>query len=410
LIRGSVAVVLALSLHTGAAAAGAAGTRPAGEAPVVRVAILGLFAPRRLEVAAAGGDVLVPVLVAADGREQRLEPRRRVALGCGGAAPVMLRDAGRRRPAARIRLRAAAGGPLLVGIPGRLEPRPYAGRLEVGEARGSCRPINQVPLEHYVAAVTCREIRGAPDAALRAQAVVVRTWALGQRGRHRAAGADFCDTTHCQLYQGAAACDRTQRRALAEVRGRALWAGDQLARVAYASTCGGHTAPAGAIWGPAADRPHLRGVVDRDPERGGERALCAGSPHFRWRLMLGRDAVCAALAEQRPALGGADCRIEVVRRAAGGWVERLRISGQVELTLSGERFHLLMGRRFGWGEFKSANFTIRRRGGLLSFSGRGLGHGVGLCQHGAMKLARRGADHRAILQHYFPGTRLGGLP
>ncbi len=410
MIRGAVALAIALSFNAAPAAAGAEGGRPASPAPEVRVEILGLFSPRRLEVVAAGGAKLTPVLVAADGREQRLAPRRSVALGCGGAAPVVLRGAGRPRQAARIRLDTAGRGPLLVGIPGRLQPRPYAGRLEVGEARGRCRPVNQVPLEHYVAAVTCGEIRAAPAAALRAQAVVVRTWALGHRGRHRDARADFCDTTHCQLYQGAAACDRDQRRALAAVRGRILWAGDHLARVAYASTCGGHTAAAAAIWGPAADRPQLRGVADRDPDGGGERALCAGSPHFRWRLALECNAVCAALAEHHPALGGGDCRIEVLGRSAGGWVERLRVRGQVEWELSGERFHLLLGRRFGWGKFKSANFTIRRRGAVLSFSGRGLGHGVGLCQHGAMELARRGADYGAILQHYFPGTRLGGLP
>jgi stage II sporulation protein D len=69
-----------------------------------------------------------------------------------------------------------------------------------------------------------------------------------------------------------------------------------------------------------------------------------------------------------------------------------------------------MGRLRGWGAFKSANFVIEQQGGQLVFMGRGMGHGVGMCQHGAMGLARCGKDYRAILEHYFPGTRVGAIP
>jgi stage II sporulation protein D len=90
-------------------------------------------------------------------------------------------------------------------------------------------------------------------------------------------------------------------------------------------------------------------------------------------------------------------------------VERVRLDGTGR-TLTGEQLRLALGRVLGWSVVKSARFTVERRGGQLQFAGTGFGHGVGLCEAGAAELARSGADHRAILRHYFPGTEIAPRP
>jgi stage II sporulation protein D len=69
-----------------------------------------------------------------------------------------------------------------------------------------------------------------------------------------------------------------------------------------------------------------------------------------------------------------------------------------------------MGRAFGWGKFKSARFWVETGGKRVVFHGRGLGHGVGMCQYGALGMAKAGKDYRVILEHYYPGTELKQWP
>jgi len=102
-------------------------------------------------------------------------------------------------------------------------------------------------------------------------------------------------------------------------------------------------------------------------------------------------------------------RIE--KTAPSGWVRSLvlNLAGGGESEVSGEWFHLALGRQLGWNTFKSANFSVARSGDHWLFSGRGLGHGVGLCQFGAVQLARQGSDFRRIALFYFPGTEIRAI-
>ncbi len=370
--------------------------------PEVTVQIFGIFKPTSARISAAGGRAMTLTAIAEDGRRRRIRARR-VDVRCGGRSPLAVKVGERLIPAASLQVHPAPGSDrLLVSVPGTERARPYTGSFELRERAGRCEIVNRVGLEDYVRSTACREMGPAAAEALKAQAILVRTWALGHRGRH--AGADFCDLTHCQVYEGIAACDPAATPILESVRGKVLLAGEGLADVAYASTCGGHTARAADIWGPASARSYLAGVPDGQP------ALCSRSPHFRWRFETKLASACAAVRAARPALGPGPCRFEVTQRGAGGWVRRVRVTAGGELELTGEQFHMLMGRAFGWGRFKSAHFKIQATAGRIAFVGRGLGHGVGLCQYGAMAMAERGADHEAILAHYFPGTRIGAAP
>lgn len=300
----------------------------------------------------------------------------------------------------QIRVNGEARGSIVRIIPSdgilRLSPKPeYArdirGEVLVKRAGEHLHIVAGMALEDYVAGVVGAEMSRAHPEAHKAQAIAARTYALRQRGRHKAY--DYCDLTHCQAFKGVPS-PKIRARVRA-TRGIYLSnASGGPAEVFYSSTCGGHTASALTVFG-IEGAPGLDGVADTRPS--GE-PWCSASPHSEWRFSVSADELASELGARRPA------RLQV-DRAPDGWVSRVEVAG-LEKSLSGGQFHNRMGRLYGWGKFKSARFNLLERGNLLVFEGQGLGHGVGLCQHGAMARARAGQDAGAILRHYFPGLRI----
>jgi stage II sporulation protein D len=241
-----------------------------------------------------------------------------------------------------------------------------------------------LPLELYVARVLAGEGEpGAPDAARQALAVAIRTFAVANAGRHRREGFDLCNTTHCQVLRAA---DPPSRRAALATAGRALaWEG-RIAEVFYSASCGGRSESAADLW-PRSVFPYLRSVID-DVHAG----------EAPWTLDL-------TLAEVRRRLLGSgfegprllDVRVE--SHTGSGRVARLRLDGLRPGAVAGDEFRAAMGPR----ELRSTAFSLTRRGSGLRFTGRGYGHGVGLCVVGAGRRARRGATVDEILAHYYPG-------
>jgi hypothetical protein len=220
-----------------------------------------------------------------------------------------------------------------------------------------------LPLEHYVAGVLAGEAAGMASVESRkAMAVAARTYALRHRGRHRAEGFDLCDTTHCQDLR-ISAITQESLAAVAATEGELLWWQGALADVAYSKNCGGWTA--GGL---------------RDP----------------W---CPRDDWVRTISEAE--LGGS---VEVVGRGRGGRVQQLWFAGRY---ISGDDFQLLVGRNLGWDRLPSTWFEIARAGGEVVFTGRGRGHGRGLCQEGCARLGASGRDYRKILSFYFPNTVVG---
>ena len=210
----------------------------------VGVQIYKIFEPSAVSLAADGGRPMELTLVAEDGRRRTLRARA-AEISCGGRSPLGVRLGAKTLSAASLEARPARpAGLIRAKVPRAARARPYQGWFRISELAGRCLIVNRVDLEAYVEATACRELGQAPPEALRAQAVLVRTWALARRGRHPDAGADFCDLTHCQVYEGHAACDGSARAAMAAVRGKVLLHEGALTDVAYASTCGGYIARA----------------------------------------------------------------------------------------------------------------------------------------------------------------------
>ena len=367
----------------------------AGET-TVRVSIFSIFKPTHVRVSSK--KPLLLTAVAEDGNIGKYKSRS-VQIICGERWPIQIKTGNSLVPAGSARFKPAPGQTLTVGVKDRSE-REYAGWIEIRERQGLCLIVNHVSLEDYSRDVACRELGASPFEALKAQAVAARSYALATAGKHNHEGFDFCDLTHCQAYTGRDACSVEQHKHLDAVSDLVLVYDNRPAKTFYFSTCGGHTASAADVFGPGAGKAYLRGVEDGDPPH------CARSDHMLWRMDVKRKRLCSLLQKEVPSLGGKDCSLEIVESGKGGWVRRIDVRSKNVVSVGGEWFHNFMGSSFGWGKFKSANFSLETRGDSYVFRGRGLGHGVGMCQHGAMGMAQKGADFRAILKHYYPGTEL----
>jgi SpoIID/LytB domain protein len=265
----------------------------------------------------------------------------------------------------------------------------------------------EMPLENYVATVVATEGSSESQAeALKALAVVVRTYALKNLGRHAKDGYDFCSTTHCQRYQLAndpavlvLAGDVTEARAVKAVRttaGKVL--NDQSSNLAdpyFSASCGGMTANIHTLWG-ANSLPYLRGVRDE---------YCEAMPHHEWRDTIPTERLLESLrTDERTDPGLALNNLRVLRRDITGRAELISIEGEQSHVVRGWDFKIIVGRKLGWNFLKSSRFEIGKLGSNYIFQGQGFGHGLGLCQEGAHVMAVRGATYEKILGKYFPGT------
>jgi len=281
---------------------------------------------------------------------------------------------------------------------------------------------NVVHLQHYLYGVVAREIGGSAEPeALRAQAVVARTYAMAH-----AHNGTFDDTTAFQAYHGAEGETPAARAAVDATCGQVLLYDGRLAReVCYHSTCGGQTEanenvfmsnaipylrsvacasaaepPLGGVGPdlvrifPALRRVHTLPFPPLAAESGGTTAACAASDYFRWTVTF-------------PPGQYADA--EVLERTPAGRVLRLRVDNR---TVSGDPIRRALTFRGERGRVRplySTSFELSRNGDTLVATGAGWGHGVGLCQWGARGMARAGGTWIAILERYFPGTVVGTL-
>lgn len=362
--------------------------QPAGAASL-RVGVMGHYSMTHLKVLNARG----PLRVSTSGAESVFAPGKGIdLLACGSR--VSVRFQGRETlHGSRVKLSGAT-----IDTPG-LPWRRYAGDLWASARNGKLSLVNEVSLEEYVAGVLAAETeRGWPLEALKAQAVVSRTFAFSER--HRADGYHLCDLTHCQVYHGQVSSPSSER-AVRETRGLILAYRNKPAQALFHSTCGGVRAANQWIFGGEA-LPYLKG--GSDVEKGA--LLCRESPHAAaWNVSVSVSELSKALNARSETEVGF-LRSLMIERNPSGFVQRVSLAGDRRRVVDGYSFWLALGQTLGWGEVKSLNFTVAREGDRYRFTGKGLGHGVGLCQWGARKLALSGQSFRLILNRYFPGTVL----
>ena len=314
-------------------------------------------------------------------------------------------------------------GPLRINAPDglRWQGAVFRGPFRLqADAYGSWSLVEQVPLERYLEGVVPHEIGAqAPAAALAAQAVLARTWALRNQQRFAVDGYHLCADTQCQVYGDPRQASAAVRAAIATSRGRVLSWRRQPIHAVYHASNGGVVAAYPEAWaGPPL--PYLRPGLDGPPAlaaalplplaseaqlrlllaRGGS-AYGAGHPLFRWTRQLDRNQIELALASAGGGVGALR-EVSVLERGPSGRVLRLALRGS-----GGERVLERDAIRRTLRTLPSTLFVITKpQPGLWRLQGGGFGHGAGLSQAGALDLAARGWTLERILSHYYPGTSL----
>jgi stage II sporulation protein D len=260
----------------------------------------------------------------------------------------------------------------------------------IGASSGEGR-LTRIPIELYVARVLAGEGEpNAPDAARQALAVAIRTYTLVHMGTHRREGFDLCDTTHCQVLR--AATDASRSAAIATA-GRVLTINGAPAQLYYSASCGGRSESAAQVW-PGATFPYMQVVREDDVH----------DEDMPWTLDLTLDELRQTLA--RAGFGGGPLRdVEIDGHTASGRVDRVRLTGLRPAAIAGTAFREALG----YTRLRSTAFSIERVGNSVHFTGRGYGHGVGMCVIGAGRRARRGESLEAILTQYYPNLVLTPL-
>lgn len=314
-------------------------------------------------------------------------------------------------------IRAQAAGTALLSLDG----SPYRGELTFAGSDTGLAEINSLPIEDYLLGVVPLEMGDRPagdSAAVQAQAVTARSYAYIHLDPAREY--DLTGGVLDQVYGGVGAETAVASQAVESTRWMVLTYGGRVVNAPYHSACGGSTAAASEVWR-TNDEPYLRAVSDRIP--GTDRFYCETAPRFSWTRTLDESTLNAGVAAylanytnvpgKRP---GAVRAVTIASHTPSGRVGTLTVSTERgNFILRGNDIRFVL-RKPGGEILESTYFSVESApapdGSLarLTLHGMGYGHGVGMCQWGAIGRARAGQDFRTILRSYYPGTSIGPAP
>ncbi|MCF8258071.1 MAG: SpoIID/LytB domain-containing protein [Flavobacteriales bacterium] len=257
----------------------------------------------------------------------------------------------------------------------------YPGTLTLTVSAGKLSLVNTIDMDTYVSRVVQSEVgNGAHPEYYKIQGIICRTYAVGNRGRHAAQGFDLCDHQHCQVYGAMGDPSESVVKATAATSGIVM--ADTSARpilATFHANCGGQTANAKDVWAEA--RSYLISVTD---------TFCTSQRSAVWT-------------EQVP--------VEKFRQQFTD-ADTILVDG-FKLQTEHRQSHLTIGKETVRTadlrrdlRLRSAFFDLAVAGDAVLLSGRGFGHGVGLCQQGAMQMAQLGHSYSEILGHYYTNVAL----
>ncbi|MFM7217411.1 MAG: SpoIID/LytB domain-containing protein, partial [Bacteroidota bacterium] len=245
---------------------------------------------------------------------------------------------------------------------------PFNGSLTVKSKQGGLQLVNEVGMEEYVSAVVESEIglTSHPEM-LKVQAILIRTYALANQHRHQAQGFSLCDGVHCQAYYGQSRFNPSVQKAVSATKGQVVIDSEgKLVLSVYHSNCGGKTAYAGDAW--SKDIPVLQPVID---------SFCIASTHALWEKRMTSREWGRTLMR----LGISDT--SSIREQLTGLTDRVGFIGDGDTLIPVKLLRKEL-------DLRSSFFSIEMEGDTVILEGRGYGHGVGLCQEGAIAMAQQG--------------------
>ncbi|RMF07176.1 MAG: SpoIID/LytB domain-containing protein [Candidatus Neomarinimicrobiota bacterium] len=330
-------------------------------------------------------------------------------------------------------------------------PIEVTGDLILSVVEGGMLVVNELPLEDYLMSVATSEMGAeCPTALLEAQTIVARSWLLAAaEQKHRRWDLDACNDDCCQRYQGRGHITPHSRRGVLNTYGQVLMVGDEICDARYSKSCGGMTERFENVWpGPAQScfralpdsatppDPALRLSQEQDFQRWWTEAppsFCSPSyipepdlprylgsvdeagSYFRWTLTYSQEELCRLLRDQLGLNVDFVEELQPLKRGESGRLIRLAIRGvregqPVRSVLESEyEIRRVLHRGFLYSSAFFVESTPEQPPSRFTLHGAGWGHGVGLCQIGALGMALAGYSSQDILRHYYPGTELSTL-
>lgn len=277
------------------------------------------------------------------------------------------------------------------GFPISVNNRVYRGNIRISVLRKQLFAVNYVDIEDYLKSVVPSEMPFTwPMEALKAQAVVARTYALYHKAGPNKEY-DLYSGTKSQMYKGVRYEKSNSNMAVYLTGEMCLYDNRKLVPTYYHSTCGGNTINADSVWKKALDS--IEGVDCK---------YCKDSPHYKWKKSIGKRKLGKILSKNGYEIGKIK-KINVEK----GKPYRIFIEdkyGKLQV-LDVNKFRILVGAEI----VRSSNFRVKVGWFRVKFKGNGWGHCVGLCQWGARGMALKGYSYKQILQHYYPNLDLRRL-
>lgn len=350
-----------------------------------------------LRVGLASGRASVTIMPAEGKATAQTESSKTIALAANTAAAIRWQAGaflvGREKLRGDVlTIRPSGAGELA------LDGRRYRGALELRHKGGGLTAVNIVPVDDYLRSVVPEEMPvDWPAEAIKAQSVAARSFALASRGRHASEGYDLCTTMHCQLYTGTAAEKSASNAAIKATRGEVLTYGGKPIEALFHTDSGGMTENSEDVWG--SHVPYLRAAKDTPTKTMPWTKTISRADLERKLAAKGHDiGKIRSIALSPLAIGRA-----AKDRTASGRVKTMTVKGtKGTATLSGTTWRSLLG-------LKSTLFDAKLTKDAVTFTGYGSGHGLGISQWGAKRLAESGKSYADILHHYYTGTTLQQL-
>jgi stage II sporulation protein D len=272
----------------------------------------------------------------------------------------------------------------------------YAGDVTIEKTwAAKTTAVNTLPLEKYMTGILAGEMPTSwPAEALKAQAVTARTYALYVMNERNQTGAnasfDIKSTVEDQVYSGSPHVNQKVADAVRLTEGEILTFHNKPVKTRFHSTCGGQTETSIHVWG------------ENDVSKRTDDPYCKNSPYRNWQVTLSSGELSSAL-QNNGFDPGYIKSLGVELHNDSGRVAAVLIGGSKQtISLTGNDFR----RCVGFGKIKSTLFTVVQKGNRFVFTGKGFGHGVGMCQWGAKGMAEKGLSYKDILNFYYPGTEI----
>ena len=297
----------------------------------------------------------------------------------------------------------------------RFKGHSYRGTIKVFADNNLISVVNSLSLEDYLKGVLPLEMPTGNNnenyEALKAFAICARTYSLNKLSENKTTFDVYIDTRD-QVYGGVESEKEITNRAVDETRDLILTYNGQPAVTYYSAACGGHTENVKDVFPTnGKDLPYLSGVKD------GDEPYCSIAPKFNWVEEYTEQTFLSRLkaAGQIDNINYEIDDIQVASRFESGRVNELDITlksadGDDKIvSLYGNNIRSVIRNANNSGILRSNLFDISMDDGIVTITGKGNGHGVGLCQWGSIYLSRIGWNYKDILSHYFPGTQISNI-